>query len=100
MDSPCFYTVFAVKTPTPEFRPPTTEEMRALGRAYASDPNVRRLLLEIGHLRDVLREIETTRQSIERAWKEEFDGQLVGLEVLRCRLQEERVRIGLYGRDC
>ncbi len=82
----------------PDFRPPTHEEMRALWRAHLPGSDVHRLLLEIVHLRQVLVEIEGLRQAIDRAWKEEFDGQLVGLEVLRCRLQEERVRLGILGR--
>jgi hypothetical protein len=81
--------------PSPnDFRPPITVEMRELWRAYP-DPDVRRLLLEIVHLRRLLGEIETLRQAIDRAWKAEAGGQLVGLEALRCRLQEERVRIGI-----
>ncbi|CAH2802820.1 MAG: hypothetical protein PPHEINF_5375 [uncultured Paraburkholderia sp.] len=61
------------------------------------DPDVWRLLLEIAHLRRVLTEIETLRAAIERSWKDEVGGQLAGLHMLRCRLQEERVRIGILG---
>jgi len=79
---------------TSDFRPPHLDEMRDLWRRYP-DEDVRRLLLEINHLRAVLTEIENLRAAIDRAWKADVGGQLVGLEVLRCRLQEERVRIGI-----
>jgi hypothetical protein len=68
--------------------------MRELWRKYP-DPDVRRLLLEINHLRAVLHEVESLRVAIDRAWKADVGGQLVGLERLRCRLQEERVRLGI-----
>jgi len=77
-----------------DFRPPTLEEMRLLWRSYP-DPDVRRLLREVAHLRKVLAEVETLRQSIDNAWKAEAGGQLVALYQLRIRLQEERVRIGI-----
>jgi hypothetical protein len=78
----------------PNFRPPIVEEMRELWRKHR-DPDVRRLLLEIHHLRGVLGEVENLRESIDRVWKAEVGGQLVALYQLRCRLQEERVRIGI-----
>lgn len=77
----------------PDFRPPTLEEMRLLWRSYP-DPNVRRLLREIAHLRDVLEEVDSLRQSIERAWHAEAGGQLAALYRLRIRLQQERERLG------
>lgn len=76
------------------FRPPIVEEMRELWLKHR-DPDVRRLLLEIHHLRGVLVEVESLRESIDRVWKDEVGGQLVALYQLRCRLQEERVRIGI-----
>lgn len=76
------------------FRPPIVEEMRELWLKHR-DPDVRRLLLEINHLPAVLTEIENLRAAIDRAWKADIGGQLVGLEVLRCRLREEPVRIGI-----
>jgi hypothetical protein len=39
--------------------------------------------------------LKTLRAAIDRAWKADVGGQLVGLETLRVRLQEERVRIGI-----
>jgi ATP phosphoribosyltransferase regulatory subunit HisZ len=77
-----------------DFAPPTFEEMRLLWRAYP-DPNVRRLLREIAHLRKVLAEVESLRESIDRVWKDEVGGQLAALYHLRIRLQAERVRIGI-----
>ena len=81
-----------------DFAPPTLEEMRLLWRAYP-DPNVRRLLREIAHLRKVLAEVESLRESIDRIWKDEVGGQLVALYHLRIRLQAERVRIGITKAD-
>jgi ATP phosphoribosyltransferase regulatory subunit HisZ len=77
-----------------DFAPPTLEEMRLLWRAYP-DPNVRRLLREIAHLRGVLVEVESLRQSIDSAWKQDVGGHLVALYELRIRLQAERERIGI-----
>jgi hypothetical protein len=68
--------------------------MRLLWRTYP-DPNVRRLLREIVHLRGVLAEVESLRQSIDRVWKDEVGGQLVALYHLRVRLQTERERGGI-----
>jgi hypothetical protein len=61
-----------------DFRPPTIEEMRLLWRSYP-DPDVRRLLREIAHLRGVLAAIESLRQSIDHSWKAEAGGQLAAL---------------------
>jgi len=80
-------------TALPDFRPPQIPEMRDLWRRYA-DPDVRRLLLEIQHLRGVLNEVESLRVSVDRVWKEEVGGQLVALYHLRCLLQRKRERTG------
>lgn len=61
-----------------DFAPPTIEEMRLLWRAYP-DPDVRRLLREVAHLRRVVSEVESLRQSIDTVWKEDVGGQLVAL---------------------
>lgn len=82
-----------IKTKT-AFNPPQTAEMRALWRKHA-DPDIRRLLLEIHHLRNVLKEVEDLRVTIDRVWKEDVGGQLVALEKLRYLLLAERVRTGL-----
>ncbi|BCF95403.1 hypothetical protein PPGU16_84700 (plasmid) [Paraburkholderia largidicola] len=78
----------------PDFVPPQTSEMRALWRRH-QDPDIRRLLLEINHLRNVLREMDDLRAVVDRAWKDDIGGQLVALEKMRYRLLEERVRRGL-----
>jgi hypothetical protein len=80
----------------PNFRAPQLAEMRTMWLRYEnSDPDAQRLLLEIVHLRDVLQEIERLRAAIDRTWKADVGGQLVGLENLRSLLQRERNRIGL-----
>jgi hypothetical protein len=68
-----------------DFRLPIVEEMRELWRKYR-DPDVRRLLLEIHHLRRVLVEADKLRESIDRVWNDDVGGQLVALYRLRCRL--------------
>jgi len=40
---------------------------------------VRRVILEVRHLRRVLHEIEVLRVAIDTAWHAEFGGQLVAL---------------------
>ncbi|WP_207002564.1 hypothetical protein [Trinickia mobilis] len=83
----------------PEFRPPVVDEMRRMWVRYElADPDIHRLLLEIVRLRNVLDEVERLRQTIDRVWKADVGSQLVGLETLRCLLQQERVRIGILGR--
>jgi hypothetical protein len=61
--------------------------MRLLWRLYP-DPDVRRLLREVAHLRKVLAEVETLRQSIDNAWKAEAGGQLVALYPLHIQLEK------------
>lgn len=68
--------------------------MRQLWRKHA-DPDIRRLLLEIDHLREVLKHIEHLHASVDRVWKDEVGGQLVALEKLRPLLVAERIRTGL-----
>jgi hypothetical protein len=67
--------------------------MRELWQRY-SDPDVRRLLLEIQHLRGVLSDVERLRATVERAWKDAESGQLAALYQLRLLLQRERERTG------
>jgi hypothetical protein len=78
---------------TVDFVPPQTGEMRRLWRKHA-DPDIRRLLLEIDHLRRVLKEVEALRATVDRMWKEDVGGQLVALEKLRYLLVAERIRTG------
>jgi hypothetical protein len=78
----------------PAYSTPTINELRAFWHRYR-DRDVRRLILEVQHLRDTLEEIEYFRSVIERAWKEEDLGQLVALEKLRVLMQSERSRLGV-----
>jgi hypothetical protein len=81
--------------PLPDFKPPSAAELRALWRKYPEDEVVRRACLEVEHLRRVVDHIEGYRVSIERAWRDEIGGQLVGLYELRLLLSTERRRAGL-----
>lgn len=84
--------------PLPDFKAPTTAEMRALWRAFPEE-SVRRLILEIEHQRRVLMNIEGYRESIDRSWKSETHSQLVGLHQLRLLMAQEISRAGLNGAD-
>ncbi|MFM0608616.1 hypothetical protein PQR05_29220 [Paraburkholderia sediminicola] len=80
--------------PLPDHTPPWKRELRELWRA-CSQADSQRLILEILHYRNVLAQIEAMRLPIDRAWKADVGGQLVGLECLRVLLQQERVRVGI-----
>jgi len=77
----------------PDFTPPPTEELRELYRKH-DDPDIRRLILEIVHLRQVLLNVEDFRKVIDSGWKETMGGELAGLYRLRIFLQAERIRAG------
>jgi hypothetical protein len=80
--------------PLPNYSTPTINELRALWRLH-DDHDIRRLILEIQHLREVQEEIEYLRSVTERAWKAENLGTLVALEKLRVLMQSERSRLGI-----
>ncbi len=82
--------------PLPPFEAPTYAELRRLWAAYP-DKQVRRLILEIEHLRRVIDRAEGYREVINRAWKDETGSQLVGLHSLHLLLAEARGRSGLQG---
>jgi len=56
--------------------------MRVLWRRMA-DPDVRRVILEVQHLRAVLLEVEQFRIAIDAVWKQDVGGQLVALPVTK-----------------
>lgn len=78
-----------------EHKPPTIHELRALWVQHRRNGLVQRLILEIQHLRGVVREIESLRGVIQRCWSEETDSKLVALECLRTELQNEIFRAGV-----
>jgi len=80
--------------PLPDFSPPVDTEMRALWHRCA-DPDVRRVILEVQHLRAVLLDVEQFRAAIDTVWKKDVGGQLVALQRLRYLLQNERMRYGM-----
>jgi hypothetical protein len=77
----------------PDFRSPTTERLRELYRKY-DDDLVRRTVLEVIRLRNLNKEIEEFRESIEKNWREAGLGQLVALYQFRVLMQKERSRMG------
>jgi hypothetical protein len=87
------------RKPLPNFSPPSAAELRALWRKYPDDEAVQRACLEVEYLLRMIDHIEGYRLSIERAWKDEIGGQLVGLYQLRRLLSAERRRAGLAGTE-
>jgi hypothetical protein len=80
--------------PLPSYSTPTLQELRTFWRRYRNE-DIRRLILEVQHLRSVLDEVEYLRSITEKAWKEEDLGTLVALEKLRVLMQSERSRLGV-----
>ncbi|AXF06185.1 hypothetical protein CUJ88_48965 (plasmid) [Paraburkholderia hospita] len=66
--------------------------LRELWRAYRGNADVRRLILEVQHGREVLRLIEELRIALDRVVKEDLGGQIAELEQLRVILLRERWR--------
>ncbi|CAN7160806.1 hypothetical protein LJR267_000171 [Paraburkholderia hospita] len=56
--------------PLPNYATPTLNELRTFWRRYPVE-DVRRLILEVQHLRQTLDEVEYLRSITEKAWKEE-----------------------------
>lgn len=92
---------------TQVFEALTIEELRDLYREHPNQ-DIRRVILqlvearralekseaEVTRLRVAILKIEELRQVIDRAWKDQVGGHLVGLESLRVLLQEQRVFMG------
>jgi sulfur relay (sulfurtransferase) DsrC/TusE family protein len=79
----------------PDFNPIPIGELREFWTRYRRHPELRRLILEVQHGRDVLRQVEAYRLTIQKVWSEDVGGQLVALENLRVLLLEERWREGV-----
>jgi hypothetical protein len=91
------YTAFKRAMPRhqlPDFASPSTENLRELYRR-SDDDLTRRTVLEVIRLRDLVIEIDSFRESVEKAWKAEGHGQLVALYQFRRLMQDERSRMGL-----
>lgn len=97
MDSPYIHTGFMriIVPHLTEHHPPTIYQLRDLWRRYRSNGVVQRVILEIQHLRGVVREVEVLRTVIQRCWDEETDSKLVALECLRGELQAKIFRAGV-----
>lgn len=78
----------------PDFASPSTEKLRELYRA-SDDDLMRRTVLEVIRLRDLIIEIDRYRETVEKCWREEGLGQLVALYQFRRLMQDERSRMGL-----
>jgi hypothetical protein len=81
--------------PLPSYSTPTLKDLRAFWRKYRGNDDVRRLILEVQHSREVLDEIEYLRSIIAKAWAEQDLGTLVALEKLRVLMQSERSLLGV-----
>ncbi|HEY1998786.1 hypothetical protein [Paraburkholderia sp.] len=77
----------------PDFASPTTDQLRELYR-HSDDEIVRRAVLEVIRLRDLVEQIDGYRETVERCWRDEGLGQLVALYQLRIIMQTERSRMG------
>jgi hypothetical protein len=75
----------------PPFQPVTLAELRRL-YARHPDPDVKRLVLEIVRYRRSMKEIDDCYKTIQAAWHETSNGNLVALHLLHGIMNEERFR--------
>lgn len=76
----------------PPFRPVDKGELRRLW-VERPDPDVRRLVLEVQRYRRLLHEISRMVDGVDKSWKAEGRGHLVGLHLLKVALIDERGRV-------
>jgi IS4 transposase len=76
----------------PSFEPVTQDELRHMWVRYP-DRNVRRVLLEVERYRRLLKDIDRHYEAIHRSWHETVGGELVGLNMLKNLMLNERFRI-------
>src|SRR5690606_28998584 len=69
--------------------PLTLNELRDIQTRRLDDADVRALLWEVKRLKDLIRLADEHRQSIEKVWKEEVGGHMVGIWELRVLLSNE-----------
>jgi hypothetical protein len=88
------YTVFYRKHSMPiEFQSPTLSELREMW-AQHTDWNIRRLILEIQHLRVFLLEAHDLIKVIDQCWAAETDTRLVAILRLMALIENEPKRFG------
>jgi len=76
-----------------DFEPVSIHELRDLWFRYRGNSEVRRVLLEVNHAREVMRQITVLSDSARKTFAHEGLGRLVALENLRTLLITERQRI-------
>lgn len=72
----------------PRFEPILKDEMRALWVKHR-DPDIRRLLLEVEHSRQVLAEVHELFEAIRRTYRERVGGSSVAIHQLSTLLADE-----------
>lgn len=82
-------------THLPDFRPVSLVEMRELWIKHP-DPEIRRLILEIAHYRETIKEVDRLYHSIQRSWREIEGGHLISLHLLKTLASQEMERMGLH----
>lgn len=79
----------------PAFNAQTDDELRVLWRHYRADPEARRLILEVVHLRRMIGQVESWLKGAEAAPnKGDLGKPFCGLHKLRIMLRTERERRG------
>ncbi len=76
----------------PVFRPVTQEELRRIWTEY-SDPDIRRMALEIARYRGVLKESDQLFQTIHDTWRKEVGGGFAAIHMLKQIMDVERQRV-------
>jgi len=76
----------------PPFEPVTLVEMRRLWTTH-TDPDIRRLLLEVQRYRQIVADIDRLYLIIHQAWREEVGGDMAALHMLKQVMYWERYRI-------
>ena len=77
----------------PPFKAVAQEELRLLW-AQHSDPNIRRLILEVEHCHRAMASVDGLYKTIHEAWREEVGGSMVALQMLLVLTTHERTRLG------
>lgn len=83
----------------PDFSAPTTAELRALWKRYKRadeepDRTMRRLMMEVVHMREVVLELHSNFGIVQKQWYEETRSKLVAMEEMRKLFISERSRFG------
>jgi hypothetical protein len=76
----------------PVFKPVTQEELRRIWTEN-SDPDIRRMALEITRYRGVLKESGDLFQAIHDVWRKEVGGGMVAIHMLKQLMDTERHRV-------